>query len=53
MTFLWGKSGQAFDPFIPIPTVPRDWPEVEPSASCAFIVENIPVEVRIWIKEKA
>lgn len=53
MTFLWGKAGQAFDPFIPIPTTPSDWPETEPTASCAFIVENLPVEVRLWIKEKA
>lgn len=54
MTYLWGKSGSHFDSFLPIPTTPKDWPAAAPSASCAFLVENIPVEVRLWIKaEKA
>ena len=54
MTYLWGKSGSHFDSFLPVPTHPGDWPKGTPSASCAFLVENIPVEVRLWIKaEKA
>ena len=50
MTYLWGKAGAKFDSFLPVPTTPMDWPNVQPSASCAFLVENIPVEVRLWIK---
>ena len=52
VTYLWGKEGAAFDPYIPVPTTPEDWPNANPSASCAFLVENVPVEVRLWIKEK-
>ena len=50
MTYLWGKSGTHFDSFLPVPTTPTDWPKGAPTASCAFLVENIPVEVRLWIK---
>ncbi len=50
MTYLWGKEGAKFDSFLPVPTTPVDWPKPTPSASCAFLVENIPVEVRLWIK---
>ncbi len=50
MTYLWGKEGKGFDSFLPIPTTPADWPITSPAASCAFIVEDIPVEVRLWIK---
>jgi hypothetical protein len=50
MTYLWGKEGSKFESFLPVPTTPADWPTITPSASCAFLVENIPVEVRLWIK---
>ena len=51
MTYLWGDSGKSFDPYLPVPTTPNDWPKPTAAASCAFIVENIPVEVRLWILE--
>jgi hypothetical protein len=51
MTYLWGTEGVSFEPYLPIPTTPADWPQAEPTSSCAFIVENIPIEVRLWIKE--
>jgi hypothetical protein len=50
MTYLWGKEGAQFDSYLPIPTTPSDWPSSMPAAACAFLVENIPVEVRLWIK---
>jgi hypothetical protein len=50
-TYLWGKEGAKFNSFLPVPSTPTEWPRVEPSASCAFLVENIPVEVRLWIKD--
>lgn len=52
LTYLWGQSGKSFDPFLPIPTTPSDWPGAEPSAACVFIVENNPIEIRLWIKEQ-
>jgi hypothetical protein len=52
MTYLWGRDGKAFDSYIPVPTTPTEWPKTQPSAACAFIVENTPVEVRLWIKNE-
>jgi hypothetical protein len=50
MTYLWGKDGAVFDPYLPVPTSPSDWPKSKPSARCAFIVENMPIEVRLWLQ---
>jgi hypothetical protein len=52
VTYLWGREKSVFESYLPIPTTPADWPEVEPTASCAFITEDMPIEVRLWIKEE-
>jgi hypothetical protein len=50
MTYLWGRGGAQFESFLPVPTTPTDWPKHPPTASCVFLVEDVPVEVRLWIK---
>jgi len=38
-----------FDPFLPQSSIPSLWPDRRPDAALALLVENIPVEVRLWI----
>ena len=51
VSYLWGKENSVFESYLPVPTTPADWPSTTPSAECAFITEDLPVEVRLWIKE--
>ncbi len=38
-----------FDPFLPQSSIPSLWPDRQPDAALALLVENIPVEVRLWL----
>lgn len=49
MAYLWGNNWGLLKMEMPTFTQPKNWPEKEPTACCAFIVENWPVEVRLWI----
>jgi chemotaxis protein CheY-P-specific phosphatase CheC len=37
-----------FDPFLPQPSDPTIWPQRQPNAALALLVEDMPVEVRLW-----
>ena len=50
--YLWGSVGGNSSPDIPSLSTPQSWPAREPTACCAFIVENWPLEVRLWMGEK-
>lgn len=39
-----------FDPFLPQSSIPALWPDREPNVALALLVENIPVEVRLWME---
>jgi hypothetical protein len=51
VTYLWGSEGKVFQTYLPVPTTPADWPNAAPSVACAFITEDLPIEVRLWIKD--
>ena len=50
MAYLWGNNWGLFKSDAPVFSTPQDWPQKQPTASCAFLVENWPVEVRLWIE---
>ena len=50
MAYLWGNNWGLFKSDAPVFSTPKDWPKETPSACCAFIVENWPVEIRLWIE---
>jgi hypothetical protein len=33
----------------PNPSTPADWPVRKPSATCSLLVQNNPVEIRLWV----
>jgi chemotaxis protein CheY-P-specific phosphatase CheC len=37
-----------FDPYLPQPSHPALWPKYQPEAALALLVEDMPVEVRLW-----
>lgn len=43
-----GGHKHAFEPFLPCPSSPRDWPLPDPDAACALLLETEPVEIRYW-----
>ncbi len=50
MAYLWGNNWGLFKSDAPTFSTPENWPKTDPSACCAFIVENWPVEIRLWIE---
>jgi hypothetical protein len=50
MAYLWGNNWGLFKSDAPVFSTPENWPASAPSACCAFIVENWPVEIRLWIE---
>ena len=38
-----------FDPYLPQPSNPSLWPADKPKSSVALLVEDMPVEIRLWI----
>lgn len=48
MVYLWGNNKRPFRCEEQILSTPQNWPLGEPDAGCAFIVENFPIEVRLW-----
>lgn len=49
LTVLRRHVEGVFDPYLPQSSIPSLWPERKPDAAIALLVENIPVEVRLWI----
>jgi hypothetical protein len=52
MTYLWGNNRRPFKSDEQFFSVPENWPQGEPTACGAFIVENLPIEVRFWTESK-
>jgi hypothetical protein len=50
MAYLWGNNWGLFKSDPPSFSTPKNWPQDQPAASCAFLVENWPVEVRLWVE---
>ena len=48
LTSCLGGRQRAFDPFLPIPSRPADWPARTPDAACALLLETEAVEIRYW-----
>jgi hypothetical protein len=48
LTSCLGGHRRAFDPFLPEPSTPADWPLPAPDAACALLLETEPVELRYW-----
>lgn len=42
-----------FDPYLPQPSTPSLWPLGKPKSTVALLVEDMPVEIRLWIGSKA
>lgn len=49
LTVLRRHVEGTFDPYLPQSSIPSLWPGRKPDAAIALLVENIPVEVRLWI----
>ncbi|HXL72047.1 MAG TPA: hypothetical protein VN963_00340 [bacterium] len=52
MAYLWGNHRRPFKSNEQFFSAPRNWPLGEPTACGAFIVENFPIEVRLWAECK-
>jgi len=52
MVYLWGNNRRPFRRDEQFHSTSRNWPLGEPTAGCAFIVENFPIEVRLWTEIK-
>jgi hypothetical protein len=52
MVYLWGSKNRPFKRDGQFLSTPQKWPRHEPTASAAFIVENLPIEVRLWTESK-
>jgi hypothetical protein len=48
MGYLWGNNRRPFKPDQQFFSTPQNWPIGEPAACAAFIVENLPIEIRLW-----
>jgi hypothetical protein len=48
LTEFFGGSRLSFEPFIPEPSLPQDWPTAPPSAESVMFVGHFPVEARLW-----
>jgi hypothetical protein len=53
MAYLWGNNRRPFKSDEQFYSQPRNWPPGEPTACAAFIVENFPIEVRLWTRSGA
>ena len=41
--------GRFSGPFLPRTSKPADWPGRAPDAACALLVEDTPLEIRLWL----
>jgi hypothetical protein len=53
MAYLWGNHRRPFKYDEQFFSAPPHWPKGELTACGAFIVENFPVEVRLWTGSKS
>lgn len=53
LTSCLGGQRRLFDPFLPEPSTPAQWPAREPDAACALLLETEPVELRYWQESRS
>lgn len=46
---FWLSEDFQMGPILPRPSTPAHWPAREPHATCSLLVENNPVEIRLWM----
>ncbi len=49
ITALRNLYGPFPGPFLPESSIPAKWPPREPDAACALLVEDTPLEIRLWL----
>ena len=47
---FWNPDSFEIGPIHPFPSIPADWPQENPQASCSLLVEGHPVEIRLWLE---
>jgi hypothetical protein len=52
LTTFFGGSELNFEPFLPQPSVPAVWPLSEPDSQSVVMVEQNPLELRLWLESK-
>jgi hypothetical protein len=53
LTSCLGGQRRLFDPFLPEPSTPKDWPAGSPDAAVALLLETEPVELRYWQESRS
>ena len=53
LTRFFGGIRQPFEPFLPEPSLPSQWPPMPPDAESVMIVERFPLEARLWVEMPA
>ena len=48
---FWVPQDFQIGPIRPFRSVPSDWPSGAPHAVCDYLVEDFPVEIRLWMKD--
>lgn len=48
---FWLTEIYQLGPIVPRPSTPESWPVREPDATCGLLVEQNPVEIRLWVEE--
>jgi len=46
---FWMSDFMEMDMIQPHSSTPADWPSAEPTATCGLLVQDNPVEIRLWI----
>ncbi|HUO56948.1 MAG TPA: hypothetical protein VMV05_02110 [bacterium] len=50
---FWNPDSFEVGPIHPFVSIPSDWPSGEPQFSCSMLVEEHPVEMRLWLESAA
>lgn len=48
---FWNPDDFQVGPIHPFRSIPADWPEHQPIASCSLAVEGHPLEIRFWLEK--
>jgi hypothetical protein len=50
LTRVWGSQGEPFRTFVPRNSNPGLWPGAPVTIGCALLLEDRPVEIRLWLE---
>jgi hypothetical protein len=48
---FWRPHLFKIGPIHPFRSIPRDWPQEDPTAACGLTVDDFRVEIRLWLKD--